>query len=164
MYYLAYGSNMAAARLQQRIPSAKKLGLVRLYGHRLTFDNCSTKDHSGKCDALVTGDAKDLVIAVLYRIDPAEKPILDRYEGLGVEYRDAFMDIEAPDGTDVAALIYYATNLDPALKPYHWYKEHVLRGAEENSLPEDYIAAIRKVASITDSDSQRAERELNIHR
>ena len=164
MYYLAYGSNMAEARLQQRIPSAEKLGLVRLSGHRLTFDNYSTKDHSGKCDALHTGDSADLVIAVLYTIDPAAKPTLDRYEGLGVEYEDAFVTVEAPDGSFVDALIYYATNLKPALKPYCWYKQHVLLGAKENGLPADYLAAIEQVSSVSDSDLERTERELSIYR
>jgi gamma-glutamylcyclotransferase (GGCT)/AIG2-like uncharacterized protein YtfP len=136
---------------------------VQLPGHRLTFDNASTKDRSGKCDAMITGKATDLVFAVLYRINPQDKPTLDRYEGLGVEYRDAFVRIATPEGEPAEALIYYATNLDPSLKPYHWYKQHVLQGAEENGLPADYIAAIRAVESIADCDRQREERELNIY-
>jgi len=154
---------MAAARLQQRIPSAIKLGLVTLPGHRLTFDNCSTKDGSGKCDALVTGAATDFVIAVLYVIDGKEKPILDHYEGLGIEYRDAFIQIETPKGEPVDALIYYATNLMPNVKPYQWYKEHVLRGARENGFPEDYIDSIIQVESVIDTDHQRTKREVSIH-
>jgi len=163
VYYLAYGSNMAAARLQQRIPSARRLGVVRLPGHRLTFDNYSTKDGSGKCDALCTGGPNDLVFAVLYRIDPDAKPILDGYEGLGVEYRDAFLEVEAPDGRRVDALIYYATNLKSGLRPYHWYQQHVLYGARENQLPEDYVADIERVVSILDPDQERAEREIGIY-
>lgn len=164
IFYLAYGSNMALARLQQRIPSAEKLGLVELPGHRLTFKNASSKDGSGKCAALITGAENDLVLAVLYRMAAFEKQILDSYEGLGLEYRDAFVAINLPSGEAAEALIYYATNLNPELKPYHWYKEHVLRGARENNLPGSYLADIRSVVSVEDPDPERSERELSIYR
>lgn len=163
IYYLAYGSNMAESRLQQRIGSAVKIGLVHLPGHRLTFANASTKDGSAKCNALFTDEPNHRVIAVLYRMSAAEKPLLDQFEGLGVEYRDAFIPIRLPDGNSAEALIYYATNLNPDLRPYHWYKEHVLRGAAENRLPEDYTASIRAVESIDDPDPERPARELAIY-
>jgi len=163
VYYLAYGSNMASARLQQRIPTAQRLGVVRLTGHRLTFDNYSTKDGSGKCDAFCTGGPNDLVFAVLYRIDPDAKPILDGYEGLGVEYRDAFLAVEAPGGRRVEALIYYATNRKSGLRPYQWYQRHVLYGARENQLPAGYIADIERVDSIPDPVQERTDRELGIY-
>jgi cation transport regulator ChaC len=164
IYYLAYGSNMAEIRLCKRIFSAEKIGLVTLSGYRLTFGNASTKDGSAKCDALFTGKPDNEVIAVLYRMPAAEKSLLDAYEGLGVEYRDVFIPIQLPNGQPAEALIYLATNLNPDLRPYHWYKEHVLRGAEENGLPEDYIARIRSVESIADPDQERTARELAIYR
>lgn len=164
MYYLAYGSNMAAARLQQRIPSAERIGVVRLPRHRLAFDNASTKDGSGKCNALYTDNPMDLLLAVLYKIAPDSKPVLDSYEGVGVEYCDQFIKVAAPTGNMVEALIYYASNLQPQIKPFHWYKQHVLRGAEENKFPVEYIAEISAVEAIADPDSQRKERELAIYR
>lgn len=163
IYYLAYGSNMAESRLRKRVLSANKIGVVALPGHRLTFGNASTKDGSAKCDALVTGDSNDLVHAVLYRMLAAEKNVLDYFEGLGLEYRDAFLNIRLPDGAAAEALIYYATNLNPSLRPFHWYKEHVLRGALENQLPEEYIARIRAVPSIDDPDPERSAREMAIY-
>jgi len=162
MHYFAYGSNMAAARLQRRIPSAERIGVASLPGHRLVFRVASTKDGSGKCDACPTGNG-DLLLGVLYRMDPAEKPILDRYEGTGVEYRDAWLEVELGGGEKVEALIYLGTNLDPDLRPYSWYVEHVIRGAEENCLPHDYIATIRAVPTMSDPDPQRAARELSIY-
>lgn len=163
IYYLAYGSNMATARLQQRVPAAQRIGLVELPGHLLTFDNLSTKDGSGKCAALPTGHAEDLVLAVLYRLPRQEKATLDGYEGLGVEYRDAFVPIRLPDGAAAEALIYYASNLASGLRPYHWYKEHVLRGAQENELPNAYIERIRCCASIDDPQPERQQREMSIY-
>ncbi len=137
--------------------------MVELVGHRLTFDNLSTKDDSGKCAALMTGDSADLLLAVLYRIDPAEKTVLDGYEGLGVEYRDAFVSVQHSDLGPIEALIYYATNLQPGIAPYDWYRQHVLHGARENSLPAAYIAAIESCQVVCDPDPERAERELSIY-
>jgi hypothetical protein len=36
------------------------------------------------------------------------------------------------------------------MKPYHWYKEFVVRGAEEHGLPAGYIVGIRAVESQED--------------
>lgn len=163
MLYFAYGSNMAEARLKRRIPSAFKIGVANLPGHQLTFHNASTKDGSAKCDAFRTGGSEDLVVGVLFRMAPTEKAILDRYEGLGVEYRDAFVPVSLDGGGVEEALIYYATNIDPSLLPYHWYKEHVVRGAVENVLPEDYILRIESVVSVDDPDPQRHAMELRIY-
>ncbi len=164
MLYFAYGSNMAEARLKRRIPSAGKIGVASLPGHRLTFHNASTKDCSAKCDAFCTEGSEDLVLGVLFKMNPGEKAILDRYEGLGVEYRDAFVPVTLECGGQEEALIYYATNIDNSLLPYHWYKEHVVRGALENALPESYIRSIESVVSIDDPDTQRHAMELSIYR
>ncbi len=164
MLYFAYGSNMAEARLQRRIPSASRIGVARLFGHQLTFHNASTKDGSAKCDALRTENPAQLIFGVLYRMDPAEKDILDRYEGLGVEYRDEVVPVVFEDGEQNEALIYYATNIEPTLYPYHWYKEHVVRGARENGFPEGYIRTIQSVVSIDDPDPLRPDIELSIYR
>jgi hypothetical protein len=48
--YFAYGSNMETARLRERMPSAKPLGVAKLSGHELRFHKRS-KDGSGKCNA-----------------------------------------------------------------------------------------------------------------
>lgn len=163
MFYFAYGSNMSQARLQQRIPSAVRIGVARLAGYRFGFQVASTKDGSGKCDALYTASESDLVIGVLFRIDPEARPVLDGYEGVGVEYRAAQVEVELTDGRREQALIYLGTNLDPGLRPYSWYREHVLRGARENRLPAEYIEAILRVTCMEDPDPQRAAREQGIY-
>jgi len=160
--YFAYGSNMAAARLQQRIPSAQRLGVARLPGYQLRFQVASTKDGSAKADAHYTGEDRDLLLGVVFRLDPRAKPVLDGYEGVGVEYRDTEVTIERGGGAE-QALIYLGTNLDPTLRPYPWYREHVLRGALENGLPAAYVEAIRVIDTIPDPDPQRHARELSIY-
>lgn len=163
MLYFAYGSNMAAVRLQRRIPSARRIGVARLPGYRLCFQVASTKDGSGKCDALYTASESDLVIGVLFRIDPEARSVLDGYEGVGVEYRAEQVEVELAEGGRKQALIYLGTNIDPAAQPYPWYREHVLRGARENSLPAEYIETILAVSCMEDPDPQRSAREQGIY-
>lgn len=68
------------------------------------------------------------------------------------------------DGKDLNAVTYCATSIEPQLKPYAWYKEHVLRGAQEHRLPVEYISTIESVEAIPDPDRSRHVRELSIYR
>ena len=163
MLYFAYGSNMSQARIRARIPGARFVAVAILPEHRLTF--CKPgRDGSGKCDALFTGQKVDCVIGVLYRIDQSEKTILDRIEGLGVDYHDKTVTLTTVTGEPLTAYLYVATDMEPGLKPYHWYKRHVLSGAEQAGLPADYLARIDRIESIDDPDPARAEREQQIYR
>ncbi|MBV8613701.1 MAG: gamma-glutamylcyclotransferase, partial [Acetobacteraceae bacterium] len=114
-------------------------------------------DGSGKCDAEATLVPQDRVYGVVYEIDSSQKPQLDKAEGLGRGY--AQKDVEVISGEAVlSAVTYYATRKDRSLRPYRWYKEYVIAGARENSLPPEYIGLIERIDSIEDSDSRRAER------
>ena len=74
------------------------------------------------------------------------------------------MKILLDNGTAIEAFIYYATNINPELKPFDWYKEHVLRGAKENGLPVEYIRSIENIEHTEDSDTKRRSDELSIYR
>jgi gamma-glutamylcyclotransferase len=162
LFYFAYGSNMSVSRLRARVPSARPHGVSQLTHHQLSFHKIG-KDGSAKCDAYFTDNQHDLVMGVLYTIDHAEKAYLDQVEGLGKGYEIKQVDLLHPEGHQVSAFTYYATHIDSKLEPFHWYREHVLRGAEEFDLPEAYIADIRSVACIEDSNTERVIRELGIY-
>ena len=162
MRYFAYGSNMSVLRLRQRVPSAQVLGLAVLHGHRLMFHKAG-RDGSAKCDATVSVRDKDVVHGVLYRMDPAHKSCLDNAEGLGRGYAQKTVEVSLTDGGSAFAITYYATSTNPALKPYSWYLEHVLRGARENGLPTDYVAEIAATDTIFDPDPERNRAELAIY-
>lgn len=164
MHYFSYGSNMSIKRLLARVPSAKKIDTGILEGHKLKFHKISKKDGSAKCDVKQTGDPADYVYGVVFLISQEEKPRLDREEGLGYGYAQKDVLIKLDNGSIVKAYTYYATNIDPILKPMNWYKEHVIRGAKENELPEAYIKAIEAIESMEDTDIERRDRELSIYR
>lgn len=162
MLYFSYGSNMSLARLRVRASSARFHTTAILPAHRLQFHKIG-RDGSAKCDALPTGDPGDRVMGVVYEIAAAEKAGLDRYEGLGSGYAEKTVEVITDKGT-ISAFTYYATHVNTTLKPYHWYKQHVLIGARENRLPAAYIAQIEAVESIDDPDASRQMHELAIYR
>ena len=144
--YFAYGSNMSSRRLRQRTPSAKALGIGRLPCHTLRWHKLG-RDGSGKCDIAGSGEQADGVWGVLYRIALAEKPLLDRIEGLGIGYDEEEVRVETEAGP-VPALTYKAKpgRIDAQLRPLAGYKRHVLAGAKEHGLPVAYRRAIERVA------------------
>jgi gamma-glutamylcyclotransferase len=163
VYYFSYGSNMSLKRLRARTPSARRIGAGVLEEHRLVFHK-SGRDDSAKCDAHHSGHAEHFVFGVLYEIHPDEKPELDKAEGLGSGYETKDILIRLDDGSSVEAFTYYATHIDARLKPFDWYVEHVLIGARENSLPEEYVEIIEAIEFVEDEDIERRKRELSIYR
>ncbi len=158
--YFAYGSNMSTARLRERMPSCEPLGVATLSGHALRFHKRS-KDGSGKCNALATGE-EDKVIGVLFSFDPAERAKLDKAEGAGKGYDGATVTVINNKGHRRKVLTYLAAadHIEDSLKPYDWYMDFVLAGATEHGLPPEYITRdIRSAEAIEDSNESRAARE-----
>jgi len=98
---------------------------------------------------------------VLFEIDKAEKPKLDRAEGLGSGYAERQIEVENESGT-VKVWLYYATKVEASLRPYTWYKGLVVSGAKEHSLPLDYIAKREAVSAIEDADADRHAKNMAI--
>ncbi|WP_230208805.1 gamma-glutamylcyclotransferase family protein [Solemya velum gill symbiont] len=163
MKYFAYGSNMSLARLRGRTPSANRLGIYTLREHSLRFHKIS-HDGSGKCDAFHTKCPDDFVIGAVFQISLDEKPDLDYAEGLGYGYEEKLVSIVDADGNSIEALTYYATKIDPDIKTYTWYLNHVLIGAREVGLPNSYIQTIQAIDCIEDPDAERDVIQRAIHR
>ena len=154
--YFAYSSNMLTDRLRERVPSATAIGIGQLVGHALRWDKRSSRDGSGKCDAEATGRQEDIVWGVVFEIDPEDKPALDQAEGLGVGYMEKTVHVSTEAGP-VAAVMYYATDKDPSLRPYHWYKALVIAGAREHGLPVGYRSRLELVVTVSDLKPARAD-------
>lgn len=163
MYYFSYGSNMSVRRFIARVPSARRVGTGILESHELKFHKVSRKDGTAKCDACETGSREHVVHGVVFHISAHEKSELDRVEGLHDGYGEKNVLVRLHDSTVIETFTYYATNIDPALKPLDWYREHVIIGARENNLPEDYIRLLEAVDYDEDPDRERRDRELSIY-
>ena len=161
--YFAFGSNLASARLLQRIPEATVHCVATLAEHRLCWRK-NDRGQSGKCDIDYTGEADHLVYGVIYHMSHAAKLELDVYEGAGFGYDHKTVEVRTLEGDYLEAFTYYALDIDHSQQPFHWYKEHVLRGAIEHGFPRHYVEQIRETPSIDDHDNERHHRELSIYR
>ena len=160
--YFAYGSNMCPARLGSRV-TARILGVAILPMHSLRWHKHS-RDGSGKCDAFFSGNSTDELLGVVYELADDQKTELDRIEGLGKGYVDKKVEVHLNGVGKRQAVLYAATadSIDPEAIPYDWYKEHVLCGARDHRLRQDYVDRIRAIPSKPDLDAKRASRERAI--
>ena len=145
MKIFCYGSNMSSKRIAERCSSSRFIGIAKVSGWKLLF-NKRSKDGSGKANLVWTGD-DSLVWGVIFDITDDEKPILDKFEGLGKGYDELKLRVISDLG-EIECVCYIACDekyLDNSLQPYDWYKECCLVGAMEHNLPKDYILMIESV-------------------
>jgi len=155
--YFAYGSNMSTPRLRYRVASCRFAFVARLPNYRLCFHKRST-DGSAKCNAFKTAMPADAVIGAVYEIPRDEKPALDCAEGTGarIPRRDSPRAITPRQGNHGLYIHRRRDFHSNGLKPYIWYKDFVVAGAEEHKLPPAYVESyIRAVDAIRDPDAQR---------
>lgn len=156
MKYFAYGSNMCTNRLRARLPSAVFDRKAALHTFTLKFHKRSTTDGSGKCDAFHTGNQSDIVYGVVFEIDESEKPDLDEYEGRGRGYDQITIRVHTDDGLlEVFTYVANEKAIDDSLEPYTWYKDLVMSGATQHSLPDSYIRKIQSIKAKQDTNKER---------
>ena len=160
--YFAYGSNMSSRRLKKRVESANVISTGILEKYKLKFHKIS-EDGSGKCDAYFTNVLNDKINGVIYSIHEKDLDKLDIFEARGHGYEKKPVVIKRFNSNKVKAFTYCATDIDEGLKPYTWYKYHVLHGAVENDLPHDYITFIDSFKSEDDEKMERVALELSIY-
>lgn len=158
----AYGSNLAVARIEERVGPVVVIASGRLDGHALRFHKAG-RDGSGKADAFATGNPADLVCGVVYEMSVEAKRKLDRFEGLGIDYLEKDVTIATAAG-DLASTLYHAhpARIDPSVLPFDWYLRLVVDGARHHGLPEAYVERIAAHASRVDPDRARAKRALHL--
>jgi gamma-glutamylcyclotransferase len=145
MKIFCYGSNMSSERITERCSSSRFISRASVIGWKLLF-NKRSKDGSGKANLVYTGD-ESLVWGVIFDITEDQKPILDKFEGLGWGYDELKLKVISDLGEEIECVCYIATDgkyLDNNLKPFDWYKEWCLKGAKQHNLPSEYILTIEK--------------------
>jgi gamma-glutamylcyclotransferase (GGCT)/AIG2-like uncharacterized protein YtfP len=159
-HVFAYGSNLCIQRLQARTPSARVVAVASLAGHALRWHKKSA-DGSGKCNVVATGSDADLVWGVVYELTPADKLMLDGFEGLGTHYFEKPVAVGTRDGELRSAIAYVANPrlVDDTLRPFLWYKSFVTTGARQHGLPSDYRAMLEAVEARDDANAERNARE-----
>jgi len=165
-HYFAYGSNMLTERLRARCPSARPLGPARAAGHDFAIGKRGG-DASGKATIARAPSAAPAraaeappteVHGVVFEVDAAERPLLDRVEGPGYTRDDGFDVSLTACGSEVATATYIArsSHFDPGLPAFCWYRALILAGAHQHELPERYIERLAAQPFAPDPDPARA--------
>ncbi|MGI9263718.1 MAG: gamma-glutamylcyclotransferase family protein, partial [Gammaproteobacteria bacterium] len=83
-YFFAYGSSMNPVTLVTRVRSCVAVGMGRLVGHSLVFNKRpgDSGGEYGEANAIATGDVRDEIVGVVYRIATQDSRALDRCEGV----------------------------------------------------------------------------------
>ena len=163
IYYFAYGSNLHPVRLMERVSSAELIGVAKHPNHALAFHKKSN-DGSSKCNML--NSESGLIYGAMYKLQPAHKSELDKFEGKGNGYIDNQIMLKH-NQIEYTCFTYLAqqSHIAESLKPYHWYKKLVILGAQYLEFPGAYISSIESVESMKDPDTKRRkEKEALIER
>jgi hypothetical protein len=155
----AYGSNMFTRKMLGPAPSATLVSTGRLRGHVVRF-NKKSDDGSGKGNIVATGNGADEVWGVIFEVADEHRSRLDKSEG---GYIPTEIDVlSETESVRCIAYVARAHRIDDSLKPYTWYKEFVVRGAEDHGLPPEYVAQLGHVEAVGDPDPARdaQQREL----
>ncbi|MFB6263394.1 MAG: gamma-glutamylcyclotransferase family protein [Bradymonadaceae bacterium] len=129
IFYFAYGSNLDASRMHQRVPAAEPAGLARLENFALAFGGHSP--HWKGAPATVVPDEESAVPGRLYRMSRSETYILDYYEGHPFRYERRRETVELDDGDTTTAYVYVKEIDGNFATPPEEYLE-VLQGAYED--------------------------------
>lgn len=152
--YFAYGSNLLKERMVARAPSAIVRATGYIEGYKIKY-NKRSKDGSGKCNLVKTEDDKDKVYGAVYDFLDEDKPTLDKHEGLGSGYNAEEIRVITNNG-EIRAYTYVADDsaVDDSLRPYSWYKDFVVKGARQHSLPSEYISQLESFDADSDPDAE----------
>jgi uncharacterized protein (TIGR00369 family) len=148
--YFAYGSNLSSKRLGARVPSARALGAARLAGFAW---RCNKRGADGSAKANLVPDPGAEVWGVLFEIDAASLPELDRAEG---GYARVVVTVDH-DGAAREAYSYVSDRIADGTPPADWYATIVLDGAREHALPAAWIATLE--AALAPARAPEAEEE-----
>ena len=133
--YYAYGSNMDAAALRSRCPSASILATARLPGHRFAL--------MGNGYATLRRGPGAEVHGALYDIDAADFAALDAYEDVaGGLYVRTAVTVRRPDGAARRALVYLGCDPATGRSIHPGYVEGIVAAARALGLPALYVASL----------------------
>jgi hypothetical protein len=125
---------MNIEQMKHRCPTAIPKGVAKLPKHRFLINTRGV--------ASVEPDKKADMYGVLWNITLADEAVLDRYEGVASGlYLKRVLDVQM-DARLVPALIYVAANNHYG-SPRRGYLETILKGAADNGLPQEYVAALQ---------------------
>lgn len=142
--YFAYGSNLLRKQMQERCPRAHYVGIASAKGWQFEYDGGKGEDWSDLPVGNIIPKRHGRVWGALYWLSPKDLKNLDSFEHVPKDYRHKTIEVRHPHGKPVKALA-YVRPARPTGEPSKHYRKVVIMGAEQDSLPEDYIDSVLAV-------------------
>ncbi len=148
--YFAYGSNLCAARLRERAPSALARGAAHAPGFALRLDK---RGADGTARANIHPAPGGVVWGAVYALEPGDWARLDACEpdyvrieievmlcASGLAARSEAKPSEDRTGERALAQTYRSDRLAAEAVAAGWYKRLIVDGARAHALPADWCA------------------------
>ncbi|XP_012533929.1 gamma-glutamylcyclotransferase-like isoform X2 [Monomorium pharaonis] len=152
--YFAYGSNLFTKRIRLDNPTAvmKHIGYIKNF--RLDFNRYSKRWRG--TSATIVETENSVVWGVVWELHKCNLATLDCQESVQDNiYRAMSVNVETPDGRTLNCRVYQQCNnpkeyIKPEdfpidKRPSPLYLNMILRGAEENNLPFEYIKFLKTI-------------------
>lgn len=137
MYYFAYGSNMSHHQMQERCPTSRFIGAVKLKDYCFVYDGYSPRRKGAVANIVPMPGSH--VLGGLYEITQECLDNLDRYEEYPNTYNRMRIQVEDQDGQLYHDVItYYRPAKEPGI-PSTDYRKIVISGAIDCGIPKSYI-------------------------
>jgi gamma-glutamylcyclotransferase (GGCT)/AIG2-like uncharacterized protein YtfP len=142
--YFAYGSNMDARQMQQRLPGAELIGPARLEGFRLAFTVFSRSWQAGAANLELDPDGR--VYGVLWELPEDGVKQLDSFEGHPTFYRREEVIVEAAEGPTIAWTYRVAHQEGAFVRPSDEYLQLMYSAIRVHGLPPEALDLVDRAA------------------
>ena len=132
--YFAFGSNMSAKRMQERLGWSPSRFATILTDYEMSFNKHS--NDGGKAN--IMHSPGNIVEGILYSLNEEDLLILDKYEGVATkQYKRHEIEVRDHNKNSIAAVAYKALNTGKVAAPTEEYLNYILEGKDFLS-PEYY--------------------------
>ncbi len=158
IYYFGYGSNLHPDYMELRLSNSIFLDVGKLNNYKLLFNKLG-KDGSGKAN--ITPYKNEKVLGSVYLLSQEKLAKLGKQE-------KGYKTIKVPillNSKEIEAFTYQAeSNFISDVKPFSWYLDLVLLGANKVNLNEEYIVKIKSIDTESDLNKERQKKYNDIIR
>ena len=141
--YFAFGSNMSAQRMHDRIGWSPSRSGAILPDYEMIFNKHS--NDGGKAN--IMSSPGNIVEGILYSVNEEDLLILDKYEGVATkQYKRQKIEVRNNNKLSITAVTYKALNTGKVSAPTEEYLNYILEGKDFLSL--GYITKLKSTETI----------------
>ena len=143
--YFAYGSNMSAGRIMQRLGWSPRHEGALLQDYLLVFDQPGFNE-SHWSPANIRSEEEGLVEGMVYHLEERDLGILDGYEKY---YRRKDVEVALKKGGTIRAVTYLSEDAALATLPTREYLDFLLEGRE--FLSSNYFSMLQSIRTVDET-------------